>query len=318
MRPPDLGRDQRRLLRAATVAGGAEGLAATALPLLAAGLTRDPLAVAGVVVAQHLPWALTALIGPASVGSSDGRTVLGLVDSVRAMAAGVLGLLALTGSETILVLQATAFVIGLGEALTDLVEADATDVVAVPGQVDGAEGTAVGGMVGAVVGLAAGGLLYELVSALPLLMDVPAFALAALLALSLRRPVARRGAARPSTGPGSTAGRRAVMGVAALGTAATGAVLGVLVLFALDDLGLGAPAFGLLLAGLAVSTALGGLVAPELGRLVGVRGGLVGAMAVTGSAHLAAALLADPVRPALSVVALGAAAGAAMAAGVLA
>ena len=51
-----------RLRRSATLAGVAEGVVATALPLLAANLTQDPLAIAGVIAAQHAPWIVVALL----------------------------------------------------------------------------------------------------------------------------------------------------------------------------------------------------------------------------------------------------------------
>ena len=66
--------------------------------------------------------------------------------------------------------------------------------------------------------------------------------------------------------PGTTR-PTAVAGLQALGTSA---VLGVLVLFALDDLGLGAPSFGVLLGALAAGATLGGLVAEAFGVAVAV------------------------------------------------
>ena len=53
---------------------------ATALPLLAVNISRDPLAIAGVVAAQHLPWIAVAL-GWRLVAGVDRRTVIGLVGS---------------------------------------------------------------------------------------------------------------------------------------------------------------------------------------------------------------------------------------------
>jgi len=49
-------KDERRLRRSSTMAGVGDGVVAVALPLLAANVTRDPLAIAAVVAAQHLPW----------------------------------------------------------------------------------------------------------------------------------------------------------------------------------------------------------------------------------------------------------------------
>jgi hypothetical protein len=104
---------------------------------------------------------------------------------------------------------------------------------------------------------------------------------------------------------------------AAAAALATSAVLGVLVLFALEDLGLGAPAFGVLLAGLALATAAGGFVAPEVGTALGLKAGLVLAAAVAAAGYATASQVADPARPLAGALALGVAAGAGMIVAVL-
>ena len=283
-----------RLRRSATLAGVAEGVVATALPLLAVNISRDPLAVAGVVAAQHLPWIAVAL-GWHLVARSDRRTVVGLVDTVRALAVGYLGVLALAGSETILLLQVVALVVGLGEALTGTVEEEIGDAR-----------LSTRGMLGlAVVGMPLGGFLYEIFIAVPFLMDVLFFALAALFALFIQRPVAapvttaapQRPRLAPGTGP--------VAATALVASVARSAVLGILVLFALHDLGLGAPAWGLLLAGLAAATAAGGWVAPEAGAALGLRSGFAVASILSGAALATAAQVADPAKPWMAALALG-------------
>lgn len=304
-----VGTDQRRLRRSSTIAGVGDGVVAVALPLLAAGITHDPLAIAAVVAVQHLPWALVQ-VGWQHV-RADRRTVLGSVDTMRALALGLIGFLTLIGQETILGIQLVAFVVGLGEALTDGSETETGDV----------SGLSTRGMVGmAVVGLPLGGILYEIYPATPFLFEVLAFAVAALFALLVRRPVV------PARLPVDTDGEppvRALPGTglvtasAAMAAMATSAVLGVLVLFALEDLGLGAPAFGFLLAGLAVATAAGGFVAPEVGTALQVKPGLVLALLLAAAGHVTAAQVADPETPIAGALALGVAAGAGMIAAVL-
>ncbi len=318
--------DARQQRRSALLAGVGDGVAATALALLTAGLTRDPLTVAMVVAAQHLPWALVAVAGRSAWADADRRTVLGLGITLRAVAVAVVGLLALAGVETVLFLLAAALAVGVGEALADQAEAGGAGAGAEAG-FDRSPGR--NAMVGlAMVGLPAGGLAYELAAALPFLLDVGVFAVSALAALSLRAPLPaepRAGVAlgpHPLVGPGGipalASGTAAVTVVSALSAVAGGAVLGVLVLFALDDLGLGAPAFGLLLAGLAGSSALGAFLAPSIGRVVGLRAGLALALAVSGAGHVAAGLVVESDRPLAAIVALGVGAGGSMAAAVLA
>ena len=298
-------RDLRGLRRSSTVASVGDGVVAVALPLLATAVSRDPLAIAGVIAAQHLPWIVVAIAWPLLAG--DRRTWVGGVDTVRALALGLLGVLALAGRETILDVQLAAAVVGLGEALRDGAESDAGDV----------RGISTHGMTAlAAVGLPLGGLLYEIFPATPFLFDVLAFAVAALLALLVRTRVD----ADPEVAAGLPAFAPRTVGVsavAALAAMASSAVLGVLVLFALQDLGLGAPAFGFLLAGLAATSAAGAFVAPEVGRALGLKPGIAVALALAGGGWVTASRVADPAQPWASALALGIAAGSSMVAAVL-
>lgn len=303
-----VGKDERRLRRSSTMAGVGDGVVAVALPLLAANVTRDPLAIAAVVAAQHLPWVVVQA-GWRHV-RADRRTIVGTVDTSRALVLGLIGFLTLIGRETILGIQLVAVVVGLGEALTYGAESETGD----------AGGLSTSGMVGlAAIGLPLGGFLYEIFPATPFLFEVLAFAWAALFALLVKReirpPTAVDGPedGLPATPPGS--GRITIS--AALAAAAASAVLGVLVLYALDELGLGAPAFGLLLAGLALATIVGAYVAPEVGRFLGVKTGVVLALLAAAGGHGIGSQVADPERPWAGALALGVAAGAGMIAAVL-
>ncbi len=312
--------DVRRLRRSALVAGIGDGVTAVALPLLAAGLTRDPLAVAGVVAAQHLPWVILALALPALRGV-DRRTLAGAGGSLAAIAVAFAGMSAIVGDETITLLQVVAFVLGAAQALDD-------DAQRVAGQTfpdlgrSSAHGTlATAGLLGlGLVGLPLGGFLYELLAPIPLLFGVGVFAVAALLALVLKRPLLPaaerdgRTSPRPSRLP---PGAGLVTAATAVATAASGAVAGTLVLLALDDLGLGAPAFGLLLAGLGASALVGALTAPAIAQATSPRIGSVVALIGSAAGLVATWVLLDPDQPAPAVVALGAATAGSMAAGVL-
>ncbi|HEV2069982.1 MAG TPA: hypothetical protein VGR26_09325 [Acidimicrobiales bacterium] len=321
------GADRRRLRRSSSLAGVGDGLVAVALPLLAAGSTRHPLAVASVVAAEHLPWAVLATVRRAGRGAADQRTVLGVGTTMRAAAVVVVGLLALVGAETIVLLVMAALVVGGGAALADQAEEE------VAGLLDqGSVGTERLGadlrrraMIGmAVVGLPLGGLIYEVVAALPFLVDVGVYAVAALTALTVRGPLVGPVSPVPVDGgrltvsvPALAPGTGVVTLAAGGAMAASSAVLGVLVLFALEDLGLGAPAFGFLLAGLAAAATIGALLAPTAGAVVGLRLGTAAALVVSGTAYAAAGVLADPAAPYLSALALGGGVGAGMVATVL-
>ncbi|MBW8827402.1 MAG: MFS transporter [Acidobacteria bacterium] len=299
--------EERRLGWSSITAGIGDGVVAVALPLLAAKATADPLRVASVIAAQHLPWVLVSLGWRRVAG--DRRTVLGLVDTTRAMILGLLGLAVVLGHDSLTMIQVAAFAVGLGEALTDSAETETDDVT----------GLSTRGMVGlAVVGLPLGGALYEIFPATPFLFDVLAFTLASMFALVVTTP---HGAPPVEESlplvPAMPPAARLTIAAVTTASLAASAVLGVLVLFALRDLGLGAPAFGLLLAGLAAAATVGGLVAPEIGHVLGIRTGLIVALAFGAAGDLAAALVADVRLPWLSAGALGVTAAAGMVVAVL-
>lgn len=325
VRGDDAGIDYRRLRRSASVAALGEGLVAVALPLVAAGLTRDPLAVAAVFAAQQLPWFLAAALGSRLFGGADRRTTLGAINTVRALALGGLGALVATNAERLGHLLLVAFLVGLGEVLGDDAELAGADSLAAPtGPTEVSGGLGSRAMVLLAVGLAVGGVLFDVLAAVPLVVNVAVFSVAALWALGVGRQLrpspttsgSALGAltdARPALAPGT--GLPTLVG--GLASAAGGAVFAVLVLFALDDLALGARGFGFLLTAMAAGTAVGGLAAPEVGRVLGARFGLVAALAVGGAGYVAASLLGEPGAPLASGAALVLAAAATSAAAVL-
>lgn len=308
------------------MAGLGDGLAAVALPLLATGITTEPLPVASVFAAQHVAWLLVAAVGGRLLATPDRRTTLGAVNTVRAMAVGGLGYLVISGNQTILSLQLVAFVVGLGEVLSDDGELAGADTLASSrgaGEVTGGLGSR--GMFLVVIGLIVGGLSYDVFAAMPLLLGVAIFSFAALWALAVNRTLLPTGGEAGGSALGALtaarvslpSGLRLPAAVAALTAACNGAVLGILVLLAVEDLALGALAFGLLLSAMAGGSAAGGLLAPEAGRLLGVRAGLVAALVAAGGAVAAAGLLASPDAPYVAAAALVLASAASTAAVVL-
>lgn len=312
--------DVRRLRRSALASGLADGVVAVALPLLTAGLTREPLAVAGVFAAQQVPWVVVALARPALRGM-DRRTTAGAGGSLAAVAVAVAGTSTLVGDETLLLLQVVALVLGTAQALDDDAQRVVGDTHRGLGAGSAHADLAAAGALGlGLLGLPLGGFLYEVLAPVPLLFAVGVFALAALLALSVGHPLL------PATGPGPpdaswrlrvADGTGVATAAAVVVAAATGAVSGVLVLLALDDLGLGAPAFGLLLAGLAASAWVGAVVAPILADATSPRVAAVLVLVAGAAALVGTRALLDTEQPIPAALALGAATAAAMAAGVL-
>lgn len=83
-----LGRPFWTLFSSATVSGLGDGLRYTALPLLAASLTRDPLQVALVGVASYLPVALFGLLSGAVADRVERRRLQTITEQFVGIALG--------------------------------------------------------------------------------------------------------------------------------------------------------------------------------------------------------------------------------------
>jgi MFS family permease len=120
------------LWAASTVSSLGDGMYLAALPLLAATLTRDPLAVSVVTFAGWLPWLLFALPAGALVDRLDRRRVMWTVDAARALVVGVLTVAVLAGWASIPLLAVAGFLVGAGQTLFE--NAAQAMVVAVVGR----------------------------------------------------------------------------------------------------------------------------------------------------------------------------------------
>jgi Na+/melibiose symporter-like transporter len=96
-----------------------DGIARTAIPLLAISVTRDPLLISGVAALQMLPWLLFALPAGMIVDRIDRRWALAIANGVRTVLASVLLILAVTGSLTIWLLFVIVFIFGSCETIYD-------------------------------------------------------------------------------------------------------------------------------------------------------------------------------------------------------
>src|ERR1700735_5247061 len=100
------------LLSATGTSGLGNGLVLVAFPLLAVTLTRQPVEIAGVVVAGRLPWLVVSLPAGALADRVDRRRLVVAVEVVRAAVLAALGFVVLTGAITLPLLYLTAFIIG--------------------------------------------------------------------------------------------------------------------------------------------------------------------------------------------------------------
>lgn len=306
-----------RLWSAAVLSQLGDALRTPALALLAATLSRDPRTIAAVVVAGQLPPLMFGLIGGVYADRWDRRRTMALVDGLRALLVAGFAVLVATGQAGIAVLAGCAFLLAtLGTffdasafaMLPALVPADRLALA--NGRLQAGTALARG-----FVGAPAAGVLFAIVAALPFAVDAVSFAVAALLALTLRPahpsadssdPVVRSSdnATKPEslTKPGSMAKPeslakpsrrslwqeagdglrwirqdatlRVITGLSAVTNLAISAMIAVLVLYALDVLGVAEAGYGVFMATAVVGTLLGALGAGRLARRFGTLAGL--------------------------------------------
>lgn len=160
------------------VSSTGDGMFITAFPLLAATLTGDPLLVAGVTMAQRLPWLVFSMITGAVADRMDRRRLMIGADLARFVVVGVLGVAIAVDAANIWMLYGCAFLLGTGETLhvnaaqgilpalvpaADLMEANARFSTA---QVASAQ----------FVGPPLGSALFGATASLPFLADAVSFA----------------------------------------------------------------------------------------------------------------------------------------------
>ncbi len=107
------------LLGATAISVTGDGALIAAAPLLAASLTRDPLAVSAVTAAFYLPWLLVGLPAGALVDRRSRRPVLVAADLVRAVIVAALAALVLTGTVSVPLLIAAVLLVGVAQCFFD-------------------------------------------------------------------------------------------------------------------------------------------------------------------------------------------------------
>ncbi|MDT7802994.1 MAG: hypothetical protein QOI78_6427, partial [Actinomycetota bacterium] len=262
------------------------GAFATAVPLLAVTVTRDPRLVSLVSTAAYLPWLLLSLPAGALADRHDRAGLMWRAQAFQAIVAGATAVLVATGAAGISVLVVAAFALGAGDVVFgNAAQAILPDVVAKPllHRANGRQ-QAITTVTGQFAGPPLGGLLFAVAAALPLGVDAVSFALSAVLVAKLPRRAARP-AGRAAIGEGVRWLRRQPL----LRTLA--ALLGVntfcgqlayvtLVLLATQTLHADARGYGLLLAGAAAGSVLGGLVNARVVARIGALPAIVTALTV--------------------------------------
>jgi MFS family permease len=113
--PGDGGGDGQKfgaLWTASTLSTLGDGITGIAAPLLVASLTRDPIEVAGLLIAEQLAWMVFALPIGALVDRVDRRRAVTAACVIRVLVLGLLGAAILLGRASLTVLYAAFFLAG--------------------------------------------------------------------------------------------------------------------------------------------------------------------------------------------------------------
>jgi MFS family permease len=302
-----------------TLANLGDGMRKAALPLLAAALTRDARLVAGLTAAIYLPSLLVGLPAGAIADRMDRRKLMIWTNGGRAAVLGLLAGALVVDAASIWLLYLVALIFGVAEALHDNAARALLPTVVDHTNLERANGRLVAAEVvtNEFVGPLVGGALFAMALAAPFALNAGLSALAAaLLAL-----VAVSFGSRPGAGERQPlwadvreglrwlAGHRllrTLIGVAAVHDFVTAAWEAVLVLLALERLGVTTAGFGLLLAASAAGGLLGGLAAARVGARMGVVRTLSASLLLAGAAQLALGLAGGPLVAGLALASVSA------------
>ncbi len=267
-----------RLWAATAVSNIGDGVRTTALPLLATQQTSDPRLIAGVAVAQRVPWLLLILPGGVLADRHDRRNLRVRLDVFRAAVMAVLAVLVIAGSASIVAIFVVAALLAAAESTVD-----SSSMALVPALVDSDQLEQAAGrmsstelVAGDLIGPPIGGLLFAAAVALPFGLDAASFLLAALIAASIP------GSFRPPSDDSSTSSRsfrrelkegfswlwnqkllRNLALVSVLLGFSNMVHLSIFVLFAKEELGLGPFGFGVILVPPSIGGVIGSIVTPR-------------------------------------------------------
>jgi MFS family permease len=313
-----LPRNFRLLWGATALSNLGDGLRLVALPLLATTVTDDPRLIAGVTVAERLPWLFFILPGGVWADRYDRRVLRMRLDIARAIVMAVLVAIIMLDQVSIGVLFVVAALLASAEAVVD-----SSSMAMIPATVESADLERAVGRLGStelamndLAGPPLGGLLFGLAVAAPFGLDALSFAGAALV-MGLMTGSYTSGVAndpsvsmraRVSEGFGWLWRHRLLRTLALISTGLGTASFissAVFVIFARDELGLSEFGFGLLLVPGAVGGIIGSLYAPQFRRLP-LRVALMGSVLGAGLSTLLMAETSSPVLVGLlSAVTLG-------------
>jgi MFS family permease len=287
-KPPRFaGLDSRywKLWSASVISNLGDGIGQIAYPWLASLLTRDPVLIAGVAVAQRLPWLVFSLHAGAIVDRGDRRRLMVSMNTLRF---GVTALVTVAVALDVMVIPAlyvAALALGFAEVVYDNAAQTILPRLVPADRLERANGNMWGAemVMNQFIGPPLGGFLIALAIAWPFGVDAATFGLSAALIFLIRgtfragsegaAPAPRR-SMRVEIGEGLRWlwDHRLIRILAILLGIMNGmgaAMLATEVLFVQEILGLDARGFGLLATASAIGGVLGSQVAPSLTKRIG-------------------------------------------------
>ncbi|MGA7096964.1 MAG: MFS transporter [Acidimicrobiia bacterium] len=260
-----------------------DGIRLTALPLLAATLTRDPLAVSGVFAATTAPWIVFGPIGGSLVDRANRQRLMVWGQLARGLTVAGLAVVVATGQVAMWHLYLVGVVIGIGEVLVDSSSQAAIPLLAGNLDLEQANSRLMAAefALNDLIGGPVGAFLFTLAAAVPFGIDSATFILGALLISLIRTPMQQvRPESRQTMRADILEGIRFVWrhdllrGLAlsvALANFSMGAGGSVLVLLAIDALGMTDPQYGLLVGLGSIGGLIGAVTASRISFRIGRR-----------------------------------------------
>jgi predicted MFS family arabinose efflux permease len=266
--PPRLGTGFRWLVGSSWVTNLGDGVLIAAGPLLVASQTRNPVLVASAMIALQAPWLLVGLFAGAMADRLDRRVVIMVANTVRGVVVAGLCAVIATGHVNIALVLAAMLALGTAETFVDATAGTLTPMLVDKPDLGIANSRLMAGMITAnqLVGPALGALLFSVGMVWPFVLTVACIAAGVVLVSRIGTPPgAVRGEVDTHVRQDIADGVRWLMGNPPVRTLAVIIVVfnitwaapwSVLVLWALERVGIDEAGFGLL----TTASALGGLL----------------------------------------------------------
>ncbi|MFF1294620.1 MULTISPECIES: MFS transporter [unclassified Streptomyces] len=301
-----------RLWSAAVLSSFGDALRTAALPLLAATLTDEPLAIATVTACGYLPWIVFGLLGGAVADRVDQRRAMWTVDALRGLLVAGFAVAVALGQASVGLLIALAFALTTLQTLFDNASTALLPALVDHEALGSANARLMTGqkIAGGLLGAPVVPLLLVVGAPVPFVADAATFLVAAALVASLRtgaparkpRPAGSTLRREIAEGLRALAGDRALRGLCAataLCNVGVGALIATMVLLVTDWIGAGQAGFA------AATTAytVGSLAGGALNRRLVSRTGRVRAILLAGTVQIGALVVMGTVRSLTAMVA---------------